>query len=99
MEAAVADARLATGQGSVTCVLSPGGGGGRRLDGWGGCRGPGQGDRILEAEAVAAAGTERQRDIFTTRQNATVCEAVPRAASQGCFALLPQPLIVAQKKV
>lgn len=26
MEAAVADARLATGQGSVTCVLSPGGG-------------------------------------------------------------------------
>ena len=95
MEAAVADVRLAGGWGSVTWVLSPVG----RVARWGGCRGPGQRDRILEAEAVAAAGAERQRDIFTTRQNATVCELVPRAASQGCFALLPQPLIVAQKKV
>lgn len=95
MDAAVADVRGAAGWGRVTRVLSPG----VCVDRWGGCRGPGHGDRILEAKAVAAAGTESQRDIFTTRQNATVCEPVPRAASQGCSALLPQPLIVAQRKV
>lgn len=62
----------------------------------GGCQGPGCGDRILEAEMAAAAVTKRQRDIFTNRQNTTVCEAVPRAASLGCTALLPQALIVTQ---
>lgn len=81
----------------MTCALTPK----VCVDRWGGCRGTELGDRILETEmvAAAAAGTEHQKDIFTTRQNATACEPVPRAASQGCFALLPQALIVARKKV
>jgi hypothetical protein len=66
--------------------------------GSGGCRGPGHRDEIWKAKVAVAASTKHQGDIFNTRQNATVRELVPRAASQA--ALLSSPaLTVARKKV